>query len=78
MPAARQAWAREVHRRKIAALLAWSLIVLIIMCFAIGLVLVWSNIVASLFSLLSASVAIIALSLLYNLERRHYGKQNVC
>ena len=74
MPAARAAWAREIHRRKMAAFLAWPLIVFIVISFAIALVSSFTNVAASLFALLGAGAAIAALSALYRVERAHYGQ----
>lgn len=76
MPAARDAWAHEIHRRKMAAFLAWPLIVFIVVSFAIALVSVFSNVAASLFALLGAGAAIVALFALYKVERAHYGRPN--
>jgi 1,4-dihydroxy-2-naphthoate octaprenyltransferase len=74
MPNARDAQAREVHRRKIAAMLAWSLITFIIVSFAIALLAVWVSIVISIFALLGAGAAIAALGILYRIERARYGR----
>ena len=77
MPVVRAAWDQEFHRRKIAANLAWSLIVFVIVSLVVAFVTAWNDPWISIIALLSSWASIAGLVKLYRIERAHYGRQNV-
>jgi CHASE2 domain-containing sensor protein len=72
MSAARTIWAKEVRRRRRKAMLAWTMVSIMILSLVTAFMSAWISAVGSMLFLLGAVGATLASTVLYHRERRYH------